>query len=286
MVGKSKTAKYVFLVPSIVWILSLVIYPLLDSLSLSFYRYQLGMGRQEFVWLQNYYDIFTSGDYWFTFRITIYYVVITVIIETLLGLFLAWLVNKRLNFQGFFRTLFTLPIFTTTVAVGYVGATIFHGTGGLANWILSFVGLQFRWLSSAWGAFISSILLDIWRWTPFAFIILLAGFQGVPKQQYEAAYLETKSDWKVFWNVELPALKFSLILVLLFRMVRAFKVFGLPFALTGGGPGRSTVFYTLYTYRTAINYFDFGHGSAMAYVLLVVVMVCIFQLLRILRANL
>lgn len=278
--------KYVFLLPSLIWILSLVIYPLLDSLSMSFYKYSLGRGREAFLGFQNYLDIFSSPDYWFTFRITIYYVVITVAIEILLGLFLAWLVNRRIPFQGMFRTIFTLPIFTTTVAVGYLGVTIFHGTGGLANWLLGFFGVQISWLSTAWGAFVSSVILDVWRWTPFAFIILLAGFQGVPRQHYEAAYLVTDSDWNIFWEIELPSLKYSLILVLLLRMVRAWKVFGLPFALTGGGPGRSTVFYTLYTYRTSMKYFDFGHGAAMAYVLLVVVMVSIFQLLRLLRANL
>ncbi len=258
---------------------------MVNSFSLSFVRYTLGRGREAFVGVQNYIDIFNSGEFWFTLRITIYYVLITVTLETLIGLFLAWIVNKRIRFQNFFRTIYTLPIFTTTVAVGYLGVTIFHETGGLANWVLGFFGLNVAWLSDSVGAFTSSVILDIWRWTPFAFIILLAGLQGVSKSRYEAALLDTNSSLKIFRYVELPSIRFSLLLVIMLRMVRAFKVFGLPFSLTGGGPGRSTVFYTLHVYRTSMKFFDFGHGAAMAYVLLVIVMIVIFQLFRLLRES-
>lgn len=285
MAGKSKYAKYIFLLPALLWVLAFVLYPVVNSFSLSFVRYTLGRGREAFVGVQNYIDIFNSEEFWFTLRITIYYVLITVTLETLLGLFLAWVVNKRIKFQNFFRTVYTLPIFTTTVAVGYLGVTIFHETGGLANWVLGFFGLDVAWLSNAVGAFTSSVILDIWRWTPFAFIILLAGLQGVSKSRYEAAILDTKSSLKIFRYVELPSIRFSLLLVIMLRMVRAFKVFGLPFSLTGGGPGRSTVFYTLYVYRTSMKFFDFGHGAAMAYVLLIIVMIVIFQLFRLLRES-
>lgn len=285
MSGKSRTAKFVFLLPALLWVLGLVIYPLVNSFSLSFFRYTLGRGREAFVGVQNYIDIFNSPDFWYTVRITIYYVLITVTVEMILGIFLAWLVNKRVRFQNLFRTIFTLPIFTTTVAVGYLGVTIFHETGGPVNWILSQFGLSVAWLSSFMGAFSASILLDIWRWTPFAFIILLAGFQGISKSKYEAALLDTNSSWKIFRHVELPSIKFHLLLVLMLRMVRAFKVFGLPYSLTGGGPGRSTVFFTLHVYRTSLEGFDFGHGAAMAYALLVLVMIVIFQLFRLLRES-
>lgn len=285
MAGKSRAAKFIFLLPALLWILGFVLYPLINSFSLSFYRYTLGGGREAFVGIQNYIDIFTSPDFWFTLRITIFYVLITVTLETGLGLFLAWVVNKRVRFQNFFRTIYTLPIFTTTVAVGYLGVTIFHETGGLANWVMGWFGLNIAWLSSAVGAFASSVILDVWRWTPFAFIILLACLQGISETRYEVALLDTNSSLKIFRHVELPAIKFGLLLVVMLRLVRAFKVFGLPFSLTGGGPGRSTVFYTLYVYRTSMKYFDFGHGSAMAYVLLIIVLVVIFQLFRLLRES-
>lgn len=279
------SAKYVFLLPAIVWVFAFVIYPLIDSLGLSFFTYKLGQGRQDFVGFKNYVTALTSSDLHYSFYITIVYVIVTVLIEIIIGTALAWLVSKDLRYRDSFRTLYTLPIFATPVAVGYLGVTIFNELGGLANGVLGNVGIQVAWLSTTEGALVAAVLLDVWRWTPFVFVIMLAGFQSIPQDMYDQAALHTNSDIKFLRYVAIPLVRASLAVAIIGRVIRAFKVFGLPMALTGGGPGRSTVFFNHYTYKVAMKFFNFGVGSAQAYLFLIFVVVVVALLYRLSRGQ-
>jgi multiple sugar transport system permease protein len=267
--------KYVFLLPALIWTIAFVIYPLLNALSVSFFSYTLGRGRTAFVAFNNFVDVLTREDFWNSFRITVLFVACAVGAEMILGTFMAWLVSRDIKFQNTLRTIFTAPMFTTAVAIGYLGVTLLHQTGGPINF---FLGSEIAWISQPTTAFIAIVVLDIWRWTPFVFIIMLAGFQSIPMDMYENAYLETNSEWRILAKVVLPYLVPTLAIAFLFRMVRAFKVFGLPLSLTGGGPGDATEVYTILTYRVALEGFDFGHGSAMAFLFLIFVMVIVFRL--------
>jgi len=269
--------KFAFLLPAVMWVLFFTIYPLVDSLRLSFFTYRLGMGVGEFVGFKNYLDLFKSPDFWNACRVMFIYVVVAVSIEMGLGLGFAWVFSREIKGKAFFRTVFTSPLFTTGVAVGYLGVTIFHETGGPVNYLLGFIGKQVPWLSSGSWAMVSIILLDVWRWTPFAFIILLAALQSVPEEMYEAASLDTSSELQIFRYISFPTILPAFTIALLLRLIEAFKQFGLIFSLTEGGPGRTTEIYCVLNYRTSIKYFDFGHGSAMAFLLLLVVMVIIIQ---------
>jgi multiple sugar transport system permease protein len=267
--------KYVFLLPAVIWILFFVVYPLLYALTVSFFEYRLGQGITKFVHFTNYIDTFKSEDFWNSFKVTLLFVGMAVSIEMVLGTFMAWLLNNKLKLTGFFHTVFTAPIFTTVVAIGYLGVTLFHQTSGPINY---FLGKELAWISHPVLALLAMVILDVWRWTPFVFIIVYAGLQSVPLNMYESAYLETKSDWKVFRFVLLPYLIPNLTIVLLLRLVRAFKVFGLSVSLTGGGPGTATEVYSLLAYKTAIKFFDFGHGSALAFIFLIFVMLVVTRL--------
>jgi multiple sugar transport system permease protein len=267
--------KFVFLLPAVIWILFFVIYPLGYALAMSFFEYRLGQGLTRFVYFNNYARMLTSESFWNSFKVTLIFVGAAVSIEMVLGTFMAWLLNNKLKLSGFFHTVFTAPIFTTVVAIGYLGVTMFHQTSGPINY---FLGKELPWISDPFLALAAMLLLDIWRWTPFVFVILYAGFQGIPQNMYESAYLETKSDWKIFRFVLLPYLIPNLTIVLLLRMVRAFKVFGLAVSLTGGGPGTATEVYTLLAYRTSIKFFDFGNGSALAIIFLIFVMLVVTRL--------
>jgi len=269
--------KFVFLLPAVVWVLIFTIYPLIDSLRLSFFTYRLGMGVGEFVGFQNFIDLFKSPDYWNAFRVMLIYVCVAVPVEMALGLGFAWVFARELKGKAVFRTIFTSPLFTTGVAVGYLGVTMFHETGGPINYFLSFFGTQVPWLSTGFWATVAILLLDIWRWTPFAFIVLLAAIQSVPEEMYEAASLDTASEFQIFRYITFPSILPAFTIALLLRLIEAFKQFGLVFSLTEGGPGRTTEIYCVLNYRTSIKYFDFGHGSAMAFLLLLIVMIVVVQ---------
>ena len=127
------------------------------------------------------------------------------------------------------------------------------------------------------------ILAETWQWTSFCFLILLAGLQGIPDDVYEAAALETKSRWQVFWNVTFPFLQPTLILVVLLRITEAFKVFAIPYTLTRGGPGNATMMLPMYAHRAGMRYFDFGYSSAISFMTFLLVMVFIVFLFRSIR---
>jgi len=183
------------------------------------------------------------------------------------------------EFVGFgnYLDLFKSPDFWNSLRVMfiYVGTAVSIEIGlGLG---LAWVFARDQWLSTGNWAMVAIILLDVWRWTPFAFIILLAAFHSVPNEMYEAASLDTSSDFQVFRHITFPVILPAFTIVILLRLIEAFKQFGLVFSLTEGGPGRTTEIYCVLNYRTSIKYFDFGHGSAMAFLLLLIAMIVVIQ---------
>jgi multiple sugar transport system permease protein len=126
------------------------------------------------------------------------------------------------------------------------------------------------WFSSIWPARIAIVLVDIWQWTPFCFLVLLAGLQSLPDEIYEAAWLDTSSSWDILRYITLPLLTPVLFTVSILRMVEAFKMLDIPFSMTSGGPGAATQTYSFYIYLTGLRNFNAGYASALAYILLFV----------------
>jgi multiple sugar transport system permease protein len=157
------------------------------------------------------------------------------------------------------------------VAIGYLGVTMFSSQGGVVALLLERVGIEIPWLSSAWGGISAAILLDIWRWTSFIFLIALAALGGISHEIYEAAALDAKSHWQVLLRLVLPMIWPATTIAILLRTIECLKVFAIPFALTTGGPGSSTEVFSATDYLTTIQFFDFGKGSAMGIIFLIMV---------------
>jgi multiple sugar transport system permease protein len=306
--------KHLFLAPAVLWVLVFTVFPLAYSLYISFYTVESKMQvKQEkvpvvdaggqpvldasgqpqthikvtrqnvttykFMGGTNYARIFHDAQVGTAVWVTFIYVIVAVPTEIILGMLLAVLFNRKMPFRGVLRTVMILPIFATPLAVAYLFFTIFYEAGGP----LGFLGIPF--LSNAHWALFSVTLVDIWQWTPFCFLVLLAALQGVPDELIENALLDTRSRWQIFWHVTLPHLQPTIIIVLLLRLAESLKLFDIPFALTGGGPGIATQSYSMLAYRTGLRYFDVGYASAMAYGLLVVVMIIITLFFRRLRTT-
>jgi multiple sugar transport system permease protein len=175
------------------------------------------------------------------------------------------------------RAVMILPIFATPLAAGYIFFTIFYEAGGPLGW----TGIP--WLSSPSWALFSVALVDIWQWTPFCFLVFLAALQGVPDELLEAARIDGAGGLTLLTQVLLPLLTPTIVIVLLIRLAEAIKLFDIPFALTGGGPGVATQPYSMLAFRTGLRFFDVGYASAMSYGLLAVVMVIITLFFRRLR---
>ena len=267
--------KYALLLPAVIWVVAFTFAPLIAVFYYSFTSYVLGEGVTGFVGFDNYSDVLTSDRFWHSIFVTLVYVVVAVPIELVLGFLAAWLVNLGAPGSRAFRTIIGSPLFTLEVAIGYLGVTFFSVQGGLIAVPLAALGVDVPWMSTAWGGIAGAILLDVWRWTSFIFIIVLAGLAGIPGELYDAAILDAKSHWQVMWRLAVPLAWPVTTIAILLRVVECLKVFAIPFALTSGGPGASTETFSAMDYLTTIQFFDFGKGSAMAIVFLILVSVVI-----------
>ena len=278
--------KYLFVLPGIIWVLSFTIFPLLYSLRLSFMQAKMGTPSR-FIGLDNYLRAFRDYRVLNSASVTLFLVVCSVISTVLLGLGLALLFHRAMRGQKIFRALFTMPMFTAPIALGYLGLTIFHEQVGAINTLLAALGVQHLppWFSAVWPARIAIVLVDMWQWTPFCFLVLLAGLQSLPDEIYEAAVLDTASAWDTFRFVTLPLLSPVLFTVTILRLVEAFKVLDIPFSMTSGGPGAATQTYSFYVYLVGLRNFNQGYASALAYLLLIVMMVIATFFFSRMRAN-
>lgn len=208
-------------------------------------------------------------------NITLLFVVVSVSIEMVLGFLLALLLNRELRARGLMRAVITLPIFATPIGVGYLARSIFYEEGGPLNAFLGGFGFAPPWLSDPVWSRVATIIVDVWQWTPFVFIIALAGLQGLPQDVVEASEVDGSTAWQVLRYVTLPLMAPILWLILLLRSIDGFKVFDIPSGLTLGGPGRATEYFSLFNYRTARKFFNYGDAAAQAFLLLFIVMLLV-----------
>ena len=210
------------------------------------------------------------------FDITVFFVVIAVTIEMIFGFGLAVLMNRELKARGVMRAIILLPIFAAPVGIGYLGRTIFYEEGGPVNSLLRGIGLNgVPWLSNPFWSKISTIIADVWLWTPFVFVIALAGLQALPIDIQEASNVDGATPWQSFRTITLPLMAPILWLILFLRTIDAFKVFDIAASMTVGGPGRATEYYSYLTYRTARKNFNYGDAAAQSFLLLVIVSILI-----------
>lgn len=280
LVSSRNRVKRLFLLPAVIWVLTFAIFPLLYALHTSLFSFRFGR-INEFVGLQNFLRILTDANLHSSLRITLVFVTVTVTVQMLLGFGLALLLNQQMRGRGVLRAIMILPLFATPVAIGYLGITIFYEQNGPLNVFLRSLGITpVPWLSNPFWALVAVILVDIWQWTPFVFLVSLAALQALPIDLYEAAEVDGASRFASFRYITLPLMAPTLFLILLLRLVEAFKVFDIPTSLTLGGPGRATEVYSLFTYRTAMRFFDHGYAAAQGFALLLIVSVLVTMLFR------
>ena len=259
---------YLLVAPALVVLLTLSIYPLLYSISISLQQ-QTTSGV---VWSLVHFKRLASDGFFQTALVhTVVYAAAALTCEFLLGLGLALLLNQRMRGRGLFRASLLVPMMLPTVVVGVVWRLLLHPNFGAINGTLKQIGINtenLTWTASPRLAFLAVIAVDVWQWTPFVFLVLLAGLQAIPQEPYEAALIDGSTRWQTFRHVTLPLLKPAILIVLLLRTMDLLRVFDQIFILTEGGPGFATEMISLYIYRTAFRFFDFGYAAAMSFVLL------------------
>jgi multiple sugar transport system permease protein len=267
--------KFVFLGPAVIWILLFTIFPLLYALRTSFYGFRSGKITR-FVGLDNFAQLLSDDALHGALLRTLVYVAVVVSVEMVLGFALALLFNRRMRGVGILRTIMTLPLFASAIALGYLGQTIFYEIDGPVNQMLrSLGGAGIPWLSDPFWAPVAVMLIDIWQWTPFVFLVALSGLQGLPQDIIEAAEVDGASWFQSLGSIVLPLMAPILWLILLLRAIDAFKVVDIIVAMTLGGPGRATELYSFYLFRTARRFFNYGGAAAQGFLLLLIVMILV-----------
>lgn len=271
----SDRAKFIFIGPAVLWILLFTIFPLLYALYTSLHGFRSGR-MTSFVGFSNFERLLTDDGLHSALRFTIMYVLIVVTIEMLLGFGLALLFNRQMRGIGFLRTIMTLPLFASPIAIGFLGLTIFYEIDGPVNQLITALGgTPVPWISNGFWARVAIMIIDVWQWTPFVFLVALAGLQGLPQDVLEASQVDGASPLQTLRSIILPMMAPILWLILMLRAIDAFKVVDVVVSMTQGGPGRATELYSFYIYRAARRFFDYGGAAAMGFLLLFIVMLLV-----------
>ena len=283
-----------FLTPTMLLLLFITIFPLIWSLFLSFNEWSVtrnALNAPIWIGTQNYAELLSDtriGERtWERFIVTGQFVVPAVTIELLLGFGVAVLLNRKFRGRAIFMTVLLIPMMLSPVVVALFWRFMMQGEGILnymaTNWLrIGSIG----WLTDRNTVIISLIIVDVWMWTPFMMLISLAGLSAVPKYLYEAAAVDRASGWFRFRHITLPMITPLLLIAIIFRTIDAYKLFDLAFVLLGsqGGPGRAGQTAALWVYEVAFSNFDTGMGSALGYIMLIVIIALANVFIRVLNA--
>jgi multiple sugar transport system permease protein len=215
---------------------------------------------------------------------TFLFMALSVALSLAAGLGIALLLNRSFRRQKLVQTILLLPLMVAPVIAAIMLRWMFNDQFGIVNVVLEAIGLEGQpWLTQRWSAFAVILLTDVWLWTPWFALLLLAGLQSLPREPFEAAAIDATSRWRVFRYLTLPMLRPVIAVCVAIRAIDAFRTFDVVWTLTGGGPARSTELFSLYAYEHAFLNLDFGRGSAAAIVGAMIILVAALALYRILN---
>ncbi len=275
--------KHVFLLPAVVVLLAIILFPLIYTVRLSFSGWDVNYPGLDSVGWDNYARVFADDRFWDSMGTLYTMVFFCVLLEYVLGFALALLLWKQVKAGRFFRVLFLVPMCVTPVVMAVVWKTIFHETLGPFNDVLSWFGIPpVPWLSESGPAFIAVIMIDVWQWTSFMFILLLAGLMSLPREPYEAAQIDGAGPVRTFVHVTFPLMAPITIGALVIRLIESSKLMETIYALTSGGPGSSTETTSYLLYIRGLREFQIGYTASLSIIYLLIMIVALTVFARLL----
>ena len=268
---------WIFIAPTIVLLLAINIFPLIWTIWLSFTNYRANRPNAPVrgVGIDNYHSVMTDPDIGAAMQATAHFVFWTILLQTLIGFALAYLIDRKFRGHGFWTTVILIPMMLSPAVVGNFWKLLFEPQIGLFNYAVGFVAgvdsSSFEMLGSVRLAPWSIIIVDTWMWTPYVMLICLAGLRSIPDYIYEAAEVDRASWWRQFWSITLPMVLPFIMLAVLFRAIENFRMFDMVNLLTSGGPGSTTEVASITLKREAFEKWRTGFSSAFAIVLFVTV---------------
>ena len=280
--------KHFFLWPALIIVLLISIFPLVYSLTTSFMSMRLVPPTpSRFVGFGNYLDLLQNPRFWHVAGTTTLIAFISVGLQYVIGLSVALALNSRVPGEGIFRVSFLLPMLVAPVAVALIARQVLNPTMGPLNEVMTALGFpNLPFLTQTSWALGSIIAVEVWQWTPFVILMLLAGLQTLPDDVYEAAALENATPWQQFRDITFPMLLPISVAVVFIRLIESYKIIDTVFVMTGGGPGISTETLTLFAYQEGFKKFNLGYTSALSFLFLIVITIIGLVYLAILKPYL
>jgi len=261
------TFRYASLLPAVIVLAVLTVYPVANLLRMSLSTIEFAQGTDVWTWTPMRNLAMLAGDEVLrpALRNTFVFVIVSVAVEMVLGLALALVVAELGRGKGWVRTALILPILVPPVAIGSVWKLMYNYDFGIFNQALVALGASpVNWLGSPSLALMSVIVVDVWHWVPFVFLILFAAVEGLPVDVLEAARIDGASRWQMIRRVQIPLLRPAIVVALLFRSILAFKVFDEVYLLTSGGPGTATELVNLHLYKVFFEQNQLGYGALLS----------------------
>jgi multiple sugar transport system permease protein len=281
-----KTARWVpafYVAPAVLVMAAACLYPVLSAIQLGFFDWNMGTPWSSARWvgLDSFISAFSNPRVWSSLWTTLIFAGICVSIEMVLGIALALALEHPVRGMSMFRTLFILPMMIAPIAVGLAWRYMFDAQFGLINALLGVFGIAAKtWLADPTLAFAAIVIADVWQWTPFVFIMMIAALANIDGSVMEAARIDGANWWQKTFLVKLPMVMHVIAITLMMRLIDAFRVLEVIYVLTFGGPGDSTEILALHIYKTAFVGQQLGVAAAVSVLLLLVVAVLSFAALR------
>ena len=283
MFGEQQRFMLLLIAPAALLLLLFQVLPIAIGANASFRDWTLYNPKKTWVGFDHYRAVITDPAFLeVVLPNTFLFMALSVAGALVLGLGLALLLNRPFRGQKLVQTVLLVPLMVAPVIAAIMMRWMFNDQFGIVNAVLEGLGLEGQpWLVERWSAFGIIVLTDIWLWTPWFTLLLLAGLQSLPKEPFAAAAIDGTTAWRVFSHLTLPMLRPVIVVCIVIRAIDAFRTFDIVWTLTGGGPGRSTELFSLYAYVLAFLNLDFGRGSAAAIIgglIILVVGIALYRL--------
>jgi len=271
-----RAVAWLFISPTMILLLAINIFPLIWAIRLSFTGFMANLPNPAgFVGIDNYVDILTDADIWTNFQVTAHFVFWTIVLQVLMGLGLALLINQKFRGHSFWTTVILLPMMLSPAVVGNFWTLLLQPQIGPFNYFVGFFTgappSSFTMIGNVAIAPWTIVMVNTWMWTPYVMLICLAGLRSIPDYIYEAAEVDRASAPRQFWSITLPMVAPFLMLAVLFQAIQSFEMFDLVNLLTSGGPGSATELVSITLKRAAFEKWETGYASALAVILFVTV---------------
>ncbi len=276
--------KYIFLFPGLFVLIGILIFPIIFTIRLSLSGWNSYTPEMNFIGITNYIRLFTDDPrFWESFFRLSFLSVSTVILQYIIGFALALMVWREIKFKRFFRVIFLIPMMTTPVIMTVIWRTFFHESLGPVNDLLGHIGIgPILWLSDPVIAKFTVIIVEVWQWTPFMFLLLLAGLLSLPKEPFLAAAIDGASTFRKFVYVTFPLMAPISIGAIIIRLIEASKIMDTVFVLTSGGPGTATETSSFYIYIKGLREFQMGYAATLSFTYLVIMIISLTIIAKVL----